>query len=863
MSSKFKHLNLALQRDGRKKTNPKQKIQSPLIVRQNKANRIGHSGSLYNKATKQLEIWDMDSKGRREENLPQLPLDKALLIKISPEEFNLDFFRSTFGMEVVCEYDDGIVIVASDPAAFEKAIDKIQEFAENIKGSGNVARLCDIIVEETKEERLRRILSDEVYSLWQSMISKLDVSVVVDVSIECLGTIHLPDKPKKDKEQTEERFQKKLLKWEEKRNHAYMQWDELFDERYDNIQHFIGSYNGQIIQCAHDPNGNLDSFDMKLSISVKCLKDFAENYPYVFEISYPEEFDINDLRATLDGTSNLPFEIISPESDSPTVCVIDSGIQEGHVYLSQAIRSDISYSFLNDNKVVDEVNDGGHGTRVAGAILYPQGISNQSDKYSLPCYIANARVLNDLNGMPDDLLPSKVLNDIFEKYHKVENIRIFNHSINSKYPFRKKYMSSWATTIDNVCFDNDLLFIQSAGNLRVDSENSFSLGISQHLIMGRGYPDYLSENSCGIANPAQSMQALTVGSICCGNYEDEDLKSFGSENAVSSFSRSGYGMWNSIKPEVVEYGGDYIRSKNNNTTFTTKADTCPELIRRSPEGPAYAKDAIGTSFAAPKVAYIATQLQKMFPNQPSLLYKALIVQSARWTSWAESISAYSALKYIGYGVPSLDRASVNDVHRVTYITDGEKSVTGGSIHIYKVRIPDGIKNLGNQIRIDVTLTFAAKPRRTRKGFKGYFSTWAEWKSSRFDENVDSFADRILEADDEYEVLNDASNGKGFKWTIGAQDNHGSVKQINRNRSTTQKDWTVVSAYELPEEFCIAVQGHNGWSKSNEHYAKYSLAISFEAINRDLEIYNLFEIQTEAEVEAEQEIEAEIEIDALQ
>ncbi|NLL05378.1 MAG: hypothetical protein GX270_06225 [Clostridiaceae bacterium] len=69
------------------------------------------------------------------------------------------------------------------------------------------------------------------------------------------------------------------------------------------------------------------------------------------------------------------------------------------------------------------------------------------------------------------------------------------------------------------------------------------------------------------------------------------------------------------------------------------------------------------------------------------------------------------------------------------------------------------------------------------------------------------------------------------------------------------------AYELPEEFCIAIKGHNGWSNNGEHFAKYALAVSFEAINKDIPIYVPFSILVEAEVETEieQEIETEIEI----
>ena len=49
-----------------------------------------------------------------------------------------------------------------------------------------------------------------------------------------------------------------------------------------------------------------------------------------------------------------------------------------------------------------------------------------------------------------------------------------------------------------------------------------------------------------------------------------------------------------------------------------------------PPGPAYNRDESGTSFAAPKVARIAAALNRILPDQSALLYRALIVQAARW-----------------------------------------------------------------------------------------------------------------------------------------------------------------------------------------------------------------------------------------
>lgn len=863
--SKLEHLQLIFKEGG-----PRRKVRLPISpperVEENKRNRDRHSQHLTQRANSEIVLWDVIERERMEKHLPDLPKDKPLLINVPPETVDLDFLRTTLGFEVVCEYDDGFVIVATDPDEFkESVLQKIEGFSSNVWGTGNISSLYDIITEETKDQRLKRILSEEIYDNWNRLKTNPDQTIIVEIAIECMGKIVVRKKPIRENYQTDERYQSALTRWEQEKNRAYEEFDELAYNRQQEIGNFIREYNGHIeaVYDCFDDDAKLDSFDMKIKVPARCLLDLAENYPYVFEVKLPDEFDIDTFNEYFVGEDNLQIDIKEPNDGSPTVCVIDSGIQENHLYLSKAVRGEISKSYLTTSQtVVDQVSPDGHGTRVTGAILYPSGVSNISSEYILPCHIANARVLDESNCMPNDLLPSKLIYSITKDFKDNHGIRIFNHSIASRGPCKTKYMSSWATSIDNVAFEKDILFVQSTGNIEKENNSHYRLGIKNHLDAGREYPTYILEDSSRIANPAQSTQALTVGSIAHNRYESEDLFSFGEEGSISSFSRSGFGLWKSIKPEVVEYGGDWVRSKRNNNTFIIKSDVSPELIRRSPEGPPYGKDGVGTSFSTPKVTHIAAELEKLFPNNSTLLYRALIVQSARWSNWAYSLpeSDYiNVLRYMGYGLPNIERATSNDEYRVTFITTEEKDIYGGDVHIYRVIVPEEIKALNAEIRIDITLTFAAKPRRTRKDFKGYFSTRVDWECSKSSETVDAFINRMIESPDDG-VDNDAVTGDAYTWTIGKRDSWGKIKGVNRDRSATQKDWIVIPAYDLQDDFCIAVHGRNGWSKTGEHEARYSLVVGFEAVNRDIEIYTPFKVQIETETTVNTEIETEIQID---
>lgn len=91
-----------------------------------------------------------------------------------------------------------------------------------------------------------------------------------------------------------------------------------------------------------------------------------------------------------------------------------------------------------------------------------------------------------------------------------------------------------------------------------------------------------------------------------------------------------------------------------------------------------------------------------------------------------------------------------------------------------------------------------------------------------------------------------------------------IRSTKRNNGTVQKDWAVVKSNTLPQDFCIAVVGHEGWSRDPDATANYSLVVTFEILGQEIPIYEVLrtaviELQElEAEVEATEEAEVEVE-----
>lgn len=622
-------------------------------------------------------------------------------------------------------------------------------------------------------------------------------------------------------------------------------------KREETIENFVSEYNGEIMQLADgisEITDLPDSFSARLKISGKCLLDLALNFAYIFEISEAETIVMGDSPQNNDSlTENVQIE--APIQSAPIVCVMDSGIQEEHKYLAPAIIRDESVSLLPNNfNTSDEVTGGGHGTRVTGAVLYPRTIPSDGN-YHLPCWIRNMRILDENNCLPEDVYPPKTIAIAVQKYNVESSppTKIFNHSIGSRRSCEMKHMTSWAAEIDSQSYNNDVLFIQAAGNISTDV-------ISAYWQAGYPYPEYLDRELCRISNPAQSLQAITVGSVSATELETDDYIALGKPMEVSSFSRSGPGIWDVLKPEVVEYGGTHVYNKGSvPPQLTTPPEVCPELIRKSPEGPAFARDNVGTSFSAPKVTYIASQIEKVLPESPALLYRALIAQSARWPNNINDVSkeeCVSTLRHIGYGVPDVERATHNDEYRITLLTPLPMELGDDEAHIFQIPIPEELSNVGEDydILVEVTLSYAANSRRTRRYVKGYLSTWLDWCCSRIGEKAETFARRIFETGS---IIDDDGD---FNWVLGEATNRGAAEGYSRKNGTLQKDWCIIKSNQLSNAFCIAVRGHKGWGGLFK--AKYSLAVSFEAINQDIPIYEPIRNEIESVVESS-EIEVEM------
>ena len=868
---------------------------SPQTLANKGVQRQAHSLALNTAVQSLTSNWQArkDHRQAAGATLPDIPAGIPVLLQIDPG-LDLDSLRDKFEFEIVAEQEEGFVIVASEDIQLAAFRAMVEGFAVTVHGSATIAQVHTLFDDPNQTERLGRILSEHLMNSWGTIAE--DQLYIVDIGIACSGSREIPSRPIRGKRVTDAQWAMKEYEWSEKRASAYTEWDDIKIERETSIQYFAEFYQAEILHLVDSADfeaGVLpDSFTVRLKISGKGLKDFVLNYPYIFEVVEPENIALPQNHGQNSGQALTAVTPLAPAGEAPAVCVIDSGIQEAHILLQPGIDQATSRCFLPGEAVTavaDAVAPGGHGTRVAGAVLYGEHVPAEGAPQLL-VWVQNARVLDAHNTMPVELFPPEALRKAVEHFNSgPRQTRIFCHSINSRSYCRTRYMSSWAAEIDQICNERDVLVVQSAGNLPLQGTLPH-LGIADHLSAGREYPGYLDESAARIANPGQSLQALTVGSIAYETAEFGAWRTFATHaSAPSAFTRSGPGIWNVTKPEVVEYGGDAVRTSNSPPDVQAGGripSACPNLVRSTlyGPGPAADRDDVGTSYATPKVARIAAQVQRILPGEPALLFRALVVQSARWPAWAEDIlsrlrnppsnmtqeekqtlfsASSSAFRCLGFGVPDEARATTNTDHRTTLITSGEIKISAGECHIYQVPIPAEMRQQADEfdIRLEVTMSYVAQPRRTRRNLRRYLSTWVDWKTSKLGEGLHDFRVRAMK-----DVQNGESPlpGSTLPWVLNEKPQDGLIRDFKRSSGTVQKDWAVVRSNSLPDHFCIAVVGHQGWSHDPDSTARYVLAVSFEVLGGEIAIYEslraaIADLQAQADVEVEaDEIEVEIE-----
>lgn len=443
------------------------------------------------------------------------------------------------------------------------------------------------------------------------------------------------------------------------------------------------------------------------------------------------------------GIGDLP-RVPSPASGAPGVAVLDSGLTAGHPLLGPALGEATTVP----TSWGDPSDGHGHGTMVAGLALYgdvEECIRSRSFVPRLTLY--SARVLNDQCEFDDENLITTQMREAIEYFRKTYSCRIFNVSLGDRrLPYKGGKVSPWASILDTLARELDVVIVVSAGNYEHDPGPGNST--DGHV---QDYPQYLLGDGARIIEPATGAIVLTVGALAHSAHvppgsagDSVSFQPIAQQEQPSPFTRRGPGISEAIKPELCEVGGNraydgligHPRAVRELSVVSMNRQYIERLFTTN----------TGTSFAAPKVAHLAARLYESFPDASANLIRALLASSAEVPGPAEEVlrplGTAAVLQVCGYGRPRLERAQASDEARV--VLYAESALAFDNFHIYEVPIPAEFIEEDGTRRITVALAYDPPVRHTRFDYLGVKMSFRLIRGRSVDEIAEAFRQRSSE-----------------------------------------------------------------------------------------------------------------------
>lgn len=555
---------------------------------------------------------------------------------------------------------------------------------------------------------------------------------------------------------------------------------------------------------------------------------------------------------------------------SSVVCVLDSGVNNGHPLLEPIIPE------KNCDDVVGEgiADRNGHGTRMCGTVIYGDMSSYlaNNQKIQIENQIGSVKLLPHNRPNPKEiwgLLTEQAVAKteiIFPKKNICYCMAITAEDSEQGKP------TSWSGAVDSIAYNNGnigRLFIVSAGNIR---DINF---LDKDII--NAYPNNHSLRK--IQNPAQAWNALTIGAFT--NIVAPNSQKLGGYDRVapvggiSPFSRTSclWGKADVMKPDVMFEGGNLYKTNIPELPFSNHQDLELMTTNRNYQKSSYFDTINATSAATALASNFAGRLQAKYPHLWAESIRGLIVHSAKWTSTMEEqfpvIKGNRAdmerrLRHCGYGVPSEERAFYSTENSFTYIAQeiiqpfikerGDNAPKMNKMHFFELPWPREILEqlAETNVTMRVTLSYFIEPAPGEIGWKDkyrYASCGLRFDVNTENESEKAFTSRINRAI-EAEENEERSKNDSKRWLIGAD---------NRNRGSIHSDELNLTAAQLATCNLIAVYPIGGWWKTRTNLKKYneklrySLIVSLDTPTENIDLYNAVKTKIETVTSTKVEI----------
>ena len=559
-----------------------------------------------------------------------------------------------------------------------------------------------------------------------------------------------------------------------------------------------------------------------------------------------------------DWVAELAGRVVPPPANAPVVCTLDTGVSAEHPLLTPGLRGAWSYDEAWGSD--DHAPEGGHGTPLAGLVLY--GDLEPLMGGALPVELAHATESMKLlppQGFPATQPPSYgVVTQGAVALVEVERPGVQRSfclatSATDHPPSRP---STWSGALDQI----------AAGATPGDAGGGGSAAnVPKRLVLvatgnvsGGMLVDV--EPSQPLEDPAQAWNALTVGGFTRKDrWTTWDMQPVVPANHRSPYSRGSQSLPDDltpIKPEVLFEAGNMVSDASgvcgwheSVSLLSTGSDVVAE-----PLVPFWA-----TSAAVGMAGNFVGRLQAALPDRWPETIRALAVDSAAWPQpirrrligrgahWKTGSKGQKQriLREVGYGVPDVERAMLSARNDVTLIAEAEIQPFGtnadgrtvfNEMHFYDLPWPKGaLEQLENEIvTMKVTLSYFIEPNLTGKAATRpdtYRSFGLRFTMKKRGESEAAFRARVNAAQ-----AKDGSEPSGEKscWLLGPK-----AIQAGSLHCDLWRGYAV----DLAGHDSIAIYPVGGWWKSHtgqrrmNDKGRYALVISISAPGQVVDLHS--------------------------
>ena len=560
----------------------------------------------------------------------------------------------------------------------------------------------------------------------------------------------------------------------------------------------------------------------------------------------PDFFMSLDGREQAEWIDDLIDRMQLVGGDAPAVCVLDTGVNNGHPLLRDSLDDDDRLTCDPDWGAVDHR---GHGTEMAGLALLGDLTAPLAHAGPVPVQhcLESVKILPPPPFPPNEpkLYGSLTLEAMGRiEVAQPERKRVFSMAVTAP-DFRDRGKpSSWSAALDGAVagVDDDYprLVILAAGNVEREHWG--------------GYPD--RNDADQVHDPGQAWNALTVGAHT--EKVEFDTTAFpdwtpaarpGGLSPSSTTSLTWADQWPN-KPDIVLEGGNGVREPGTGDVDTDD----PLLLLTTNWRPTIRllTTTGDTSAASAQAARMAATLMARYPDFWPETVRGLLVHSAEWTDEmmratagrTPSRRARLLLRRYGMGVPDLARACWSASNSLTLVAQETlrpferrgSGVRTKDMNLHSLPRPrDELLALGGTpVELRVTLSYFIEPNPARRGWIRKFryqSHGLRFAIRAPAEDLQEFRARVTK--DAQDEERGATTPDDPGWTIGPT-------QLRRGSIHSDR-WTGVAA-DLAERSYLAIYPVGGWWKERPHLrrwersVRYSLTVTIRTPETEVDIY---------------------------